>query len=205
MPCAQAPGGANGNISKDFCRAECLFTARGAKRRQHCAHTASMRKKKMVNIRREKEMGENDGSFWFFPNLQMSNDGEGVCVFSCLLSYSRLSERDKSVFKKNKINYPPHLFFNVMCKKKKERERRRKRRSFTHLVAEQHDDHILLGVLVYFSQPGLSREKVRVGLEEEYGGEEEKTKQKVEKNEELGVGGHFDFALPGCCRRTACW
>lgn len=29
--------------------------------------------------------------------------------------------------------------------------------SYAHLVAEQHDDHILLGMLVYFSQPSLQK------------------------------------------------
>lgn len=81
-----------------------------------------------------------------------------MCVFSCLSSYSRLSKRDKSVLKKKgEKNVPQdHLsspsFF--MQEQKKDR-RRKKRRSFAYLVAEQHDDHILLGVLVYFSQPGL--------------------------------------------------
>lgn len=43
----------------------------------------------------------------------------------------------------------------------------RKKGSFAHLVAEQHDDHILLGILVYFSQPSLWKYKRQTDREDE--------------------------------------
>lgn len=56
---------------------------------------------------------------------------------------SRLSECDKSVLKPPLRDRLSSSSFYVMQKNKKG--------SFAHLVAEQHDDHVLLGILVYFS------------------------------------------------------
>lgn len=64
-------------------------------------------------------------------------------AFTLAFKPSLLSECDKSVFKLS-----PSSFYGT----KKEKG---EKGSFAHLVAEQHDDHILLGIIVYFSQPGL--------------------------------------------------
>lgn len=61
---------------------------------------------------------------------------------------SRLSECDKSVLK---LRGGTVILVIFLCNAKKG--------SFAHLVAEQHDDHVLLGILVYFSQPGLKSGK----------------------------------------------